>query len=167
MTKTYGGNSIFKYSWYDIAVAFWRKYPNKYSKHVLSEDIIDRKINEGQQLVTRRLFLKTNSCPKWIERLMRSKNVHILEESIVDPIQRTLTTITRNIGMTNLISVIETTVYRPHPDNNNNWTLVERKASFESKLSGLRRLAVLTFAYERYKYNIRRADKGFQQVISK
>lgn len=96
---------------------------------------------------------------------MRSKNVHILEESIVDPIRQTLTTITRNLGMTNLMVIEETCVYKPHPENKF-WTIVERKASFESKLSGLKRFALVTLSFERYKYNIRKTDSGFQQVIA-
>jgi len=162
--KTYEGSHTFPHTWQQIATAFWKRYPNKYSRHVLSEDIIDRKIDNTGQLVTKRLFVKTNSCPKWIERLMRSKNVHILEESVVDPLRQTLTTITRNLGMTNLMSVRETCIYKPHPENKF-WTIVERKTSFESKLGGIKRLAVLTFGHERYKYNIRRTDSGFQQVI--
>lgn len=163
--KKYEGSHTFHHTWQQIAIAFWNRYPNKYSRHVLSEDILDRQINHSGQLVTKRLFVKTNSCPKWIERLMKSRNVHILEESFVDPIRQTLTTITRNLGMTNLMSVEETCVYRPHPDNKTSWTIVERRASFDSKLSGLKRLAILTLSFERYKYNIRRTDSGFQQVI--
>lgn len=162
--KIYEGTYTFNSNWHQLATAFWKRYPNKYSKHVLSEDVIDRKINSLGQLVTKRLFVKTNSCPKWIERLMKSKNVHILEESFVDPVRQTLTTITRNLGMTNLMSVKETCIYRPHPENKI-WTIVERKAIFESKLTGLKRFTLLTFGFERYKYNIRRTDSGFQQVI--
>lgn len=97
---------------------------------------------------------------------MKSKNVHILEESIVDPIKQTLTTSTRNLGMTNLMSVQEVCVYKPHPENNL-WTIVERQTNFDSKLTGLKRLAILKLSFERYKYNIRRTDSGFQQVIRK
>ena len=165
--KKYEGTYTFNYTWQQIATAFWNRYPNKYSRHVLSEDIIDRKLdyNSGQ-LVTRRLFVKTNSCPRWIERLMKTKNVHILEESIVDPIKQTLTTSTKNLGMTNLMTVEEVCVYKPHPENSV-WTLVERKTNFDSKLTGLKRLAILKLSFERYKYNIRRTDSGFQQVIRK
>lgn len=163
--KKYEGTTTFHHSWQLLATAFWKRYPNKYSKHVLSEDILDRRINHSGQLVTKRIFVKTNSCPKWIERLITTKNIQILEESIVDPIKKTLTTITRNLGQTNLMSVEETCVYKPHPDNTKDWTLVERKANFDSKLSGLKRLALLTFGHERYKYNIRKTNLGFEQVI--
>lgn len=163
--KTFEGNHTFQNSWNQIAVAFWKRYPNKHSRHVLSEDVLDRKVDSSGQLITKRLFVKTNSTPKWIERLMKTKNVHILEESIVDPIRQTLTTITRNLGMTNLMTVQETCVYKPHPENKL-WTIVERKASFDSKLAGLKRFAILRLSYERYKFNIKKTDAGFQQIIN-
>lgn len=90
----------------------------------------------------------------------------LIEESIVDPIKQTLTTITRNLGMTHLMSVEETCIYTPHPDKKD-WTVIERKTIFDSKLSGLKRFAVLKFGYERYKYNIRKADSGFKQVLNR
>lgn len=163
--RKYEGTNTFTYTWQQIAIAFWKRYPNKHSRHVLSEDVIDRRLDHGQ-LITRRLLVKTSSCPRWIERLMKSKIVHILEESIVDPNKQTLTTSTRNVGMTNLMSVEEVCVYKPHPENNL-WTIVERRTNFDSKLTGLSRLAILKLSFERYKYNIRRTDSGFQQVIRK
>jgi hypothetical protein len=162
--KKYEGSHTFHYNWQQIAIAFWNRYPNKHSRHVLSEDIIDRKVDQDGQLITKRLFVKTNSCPKWIERLMKTRNVHVLEESLVDPIRQTLTTITKNLGMTNLMTVEEVCVYKPHPDNNL-WTIVERRTNFDSKLSGFKRLAILKLSFERYKYNIKKTDSGFQQVI--
>lgn len=166
--KTFEGSHTFNYNWNQIARAFWFRYPNKFSKHVLSEDILNREINQSGQLITKRLFVKTNSCPKWIERLMNyNKNVHILEESIVDPIKKTLKTVTRNLGMTQLMLVEEVCVYREHPENKFSWTIVERKANFDSKLTGLKRLAIVRLSFERYKYNIRKTDSGFLQVLKK
>ena len=164
--KKYEGTHTFYYSWQQIATAFWNRYPNKHSRHVLSEDILDRKIDQDGQLITKRLFVKTSSCPKWIERLMKTRNVHVLEESFLDPIRQTLTTTTKNLGMTNLMSVEEVCVYRQHPENNL-WTIVERRTNFDSNLSGFKRLAILKLSLERYKYNITKTDSGFQQVIRK
>lgn len=162
--KNFEGLGTFHFDWRQIATSYWKRYPNKYSKHVISEDVIDRKVDPTGRLITKRLFVKTNSTPKWIERLMGTKNVHILEESIVDPIKQTLTTITRNLGMTNLMKVEEVCVYKPHNENPT-WTVVERKANFDSKLSGLKRMAILKLGFERYKFNIRKTDSGFNQVL--
>jgi len=45
-----------------------------------------------------RLFTKTNKLPKWGERFINSKDVKIVEESILDPTKKTLVTYTRNVG---------------------------------------------------------------------
>lgn len=45
-----------------------------------------------------RLFTKTNKLPKWGERFIQSKDVKIVEESILDPSEKTLVTYTRNVG---------------------------------------------------------------------
>lgn len=157
--KEFSGSNIFHYTWQQIAQAFWRKYPNKYANHVLSEDTIGRVVDEDGLLRTRRLLVKTNKAPRWVEKLMGTKKVCILEESVVNPLEKTLTTITRNLGLSYLMSVEETCVYKPHPENNV-WTIVERKATFNSKITGFARLAL-----ERYKFNTRKADIGFEQVL--
>lgn len=161
----YEGSTTIRHNWQQIALAFWSRYPNKYSKHVLSEDILERRIDTNSgHLITKRLFVKTNSCPRWIERLMQTKNVHIIEESIFDPIRQTLTTITRNLGMTNLLTIEEVCVYKPHATDTAS-TVLERTAVFDSNLSGFRKFAVLRLSFERYKHNIKRTDLGFRQVI--
>lgn len=54
----------------------------------------------GNKLYTKRLLTKTNRLPKWGERLVHSKNVNIIEESIVDPETKEISTYTRNVGLT-------------------------------------------------------------------
>ena len=43
--------------------------------------------------------------PRWAERFVPTKMVTVVEESVVDPVSRTLTTYTRNIGYHNRIVV--------------------------------------------------------------
>lgn len=164
MTRIFENVYTYHFDWKQIATAFWKKYPNKHSKHVLSEDVIDRTIDKNNHLITRRIFVKTNSCPKWVERFLPSRKVHVLEDSYVDPERQTLTTVTRNLGMTNLMTLEETCVYKPHPENSL-WTIVERKAVIDSKLYGIKGRALKAFAYERYKYNVKKANSGFQAVL--
>lgn len=73
-----------------------------HSSHVLSEDTLERSVRDGQ-LYSKRLLSKTNPVPKWGERFYNSKSVKIVEESIVDPVARTLTTYTRNIAFTKVM----------------------------------------------------------------
>lgn len=73
-----------------------------FSSHVLSEDTLEREIRNGK-LHSKRLLSKTNPVPKWGERFYNSKSVKIVEESIVDMKERTLTTYTRNIAFTKVM----------------------------------------------------------------
>lgn len=52
----------------------------------------------SSRLFSKRLLSKTNSIPKWAERFISTKQVFIVEESIVDPQNKILTTYTRNLG---------------------------------------------------------------------
>lgn len=75
------------------------------SSHVLTEDTIEREMRNGK-LYSKRLLSKTNPIPKWGERFYNSnhsKSVKIVEESVVDPKERTLTTYTRNIAFTKVM----------------------------------------------------------------
>lgn len=73
--------------------------------HVLSEDTLSREVKDGK-LHTKRLLTKTNVPPKWAERLISSRIVKIVEESIIDPKEKTITTYTRNIGYVKVMVII-------------------------------------------------------------
>jgi len=74
------------------------------SSHVLSEDTLHREIR-GDSLYTRRMLTKTNRLPKWGERFLKTSATHvvIVEESYVNPIEKTIVTYTRNIGLTTIM----------------------------------------------------------------
>ena len=74
------------------------------STHVLSEDTIFREI-KGNKLFSKRLLTKTNRVPKWGERFIGSPVVRIVEESVVDLKEKTLTTYTRNLGYTKVMVI--------------------------------------------------------------
>lgn len=133
------------------------------SKHVLSEDVIQRSVDKDGRLFTRKLLCKTNSAPKWTERFLPSHIVYILEDSTVDIKAKTLTTHTRNIGMKNFMTIDEEAIYKPH-ENNQSWTITEKKVSVDSSFYGLSS-AVKRFGLERYKQNIKKAYKGFNITL--
>uniref|UniRef100_A0A670IJI0 PRELI domain containing 1 n=1 Tax=Podarcis muralis TaxID=64176 RepID=A0A670IJI0_PODMU len=133
--------SVLKGPWDQVFAAFWQRYPNPYSKHVLTEDILHREVTEDQKLLSRRLLTKTNRMPRWAERFFPSNvahSVYILEDSIVDPQNRTMTTFTWNINHARLMVVEERCVYRENPENSG-WTEVQREAWVSSTLFGVSR----------------------------
>jgi len=61
-------------------------------------------MTKGGQLYSKKLLTKTNAMPRWGERFVPgARFVCVLEESVVDPVNKTLTTYTRNIGYTSIM----------------------------------------------------------------
>ncbi len=133
------------------------------STHVLTEDVVQRSVDECGNLLTKRLISKTNRAPKWTERFLSTKCVYVIEESILDPNNKILTTYTRNIGLKNLMTIEEKVTYRSNTDNNN-WTVAEREAWIDSTVFGLSS-AVQRFGLERFKKNVTKACQGFNFVL--
>jgi len=155
---------MFRYSWDQVSKAFWCRYPNPQSKHVLTEDVISRKVDSSGKLLTKRLLSKTTKAPKWAEKvgLVQSRVCFIIEESIVDPVNKLLTTYTKNIGMKNILCVDEKVIYKSANDARH--TNMIRYARFESKMYGLSR-PIQAFGLERFKSSIHKAANGFQTVL--
>nr|CAI5859721.1 unnamed protein product [Callosobruchus analis] len=163
MPKFFSETTVFNYTWDQVAQAFWRRYPNPNSKHVLSEDTIERGVESGK-LLSKRLLSKTNSIPKWAERFMHTRHVYIIEESIVDPTNKVLVTYTRNLGYAKVMSVTEKVVYvesAEHPGK----TVAMRSAWIDSQVRGFSR-AICAFGYERFKKNCHKMAGGFNYVLS-
>ncbi|WWC85767.1 uncharacterized protein L201_000633 [Kwoniella dendrophila CBS 6074] len=75
-------------------LAFFLRYPNPFARHVLSVDVLSRKVDPiTGQIHTTRLILKRGILPKWATRWLpnaglsggRGLDAWILEESVVDP----------------------------------------------------------------------------------
>jgi len=106
------------FAWDQVVVAFWARYPNPFTTHVLTEDVLRRELLSDGSLYTCRLLMKTNSIPKWGQSLMPASRVPIIEESIVDPNKKTLTTYCRNITHKSLMETTEKVVYTSRNDEN-------------------------------------------------
>lgn len=158
-------SSVFQYSWDQVAVGLWHRYPNPNSKHVLTEDVISRRI-EGNKLVTKRLITKTNKIPKWGEKLIGGdRRVHLIEESVVDLDSRTFTTYTRNITLQSIMTIEEKCVYKNDPENTSS-TICNRSGFFTSPLSFYLRKPIEIFTMKRFRKNGDKASLGLDFVLS-
>ena len=163
MPRYFEATTIFNFTWDQVARAFWQKYPNPNSKHVLTEDTVIREVRSGK-LFSKRLIRKTNPSPKWAEHFITTKNVNIVEESIVDPKNKTLTTYTRNLGYLKVMSITEKVIYKEseeHPGK----TIAIRSAWIDSQIKGFGR-AICAFGYERFKKNCNKMVGGFNYVLA-
>lgn len=132
-----------------------------------------REVTADHKLLSRRLLTKTNRMPRWAERFFPANvahSVYILEDSIVDPKNRTMTTFTWNINHARLMvgvgglgvgaggpraaltaalcslqAVEERCVYRVNPENSS-WTEVKREAWVSSSLFGVSRAVQVSAA---------------------
>jgi hypothetical protein len=135
------------------------------SKHVHSDDVISREV-DGHKLKTKRILFKSNKLPRWGERFVTNgSQAIVVEESIVDPKLRTLTTYTRNINLTRLMSVEEKCVYYASPDNND-WTCCKKEAWIQSRVFGFS-WPLQSFGIARYKENSKKATNGLEYVLAK
>ncbi|XP_061901698.1 PRELI domain containing 1a [Entelurus aequoreus] len=168
MVKYFCCAGLLKSSWDQVCLAFWQRYPNPYSNHVLTEDIIFREVTPANCLISRRLLTKTSRSPRWMERYLpkqMSSSAYILEDSVVDPQKRTMTTLTWNITHARLMSVEERCEYSINPENGS-WTEIKREAWISSKVYGLSR-AVQEFGLARFKTSVNKTMKGFEYVLAK
>jgi len=186
--KYHSSESTFKNSWEQTIVAVWQRYPNPFSRHVLSEDILERKIikdkNESEssrpRLFTKRLLIKTNPLPKWGQRFVNMRQVAVIEESILDRDRNLFITYTRNIGYTSTMNVIEKCIYtpsrsttpvddenstKPATTTSSGTTLLKREAWINSQLRGFSTV-LQRFGIERYKHNANMATKGLNYALA-
>lgn len=167
MVKYFYNETDIKSTWDHVTAAFWQRYPNPFSTHVLTEDVVFREVTSEHQLRTRRLLTKTNRLPRWAEPFFPvnlARSVYILEDSVVDPITKSLTTFTWNLNHTTLMSVRERCVFQQseeHPQ----CTEVKREAWISSGIYGFSR-PIQEFGLARFKSNQTKSMKGLEYVLA-
>ncbi|PYH41669.1 MSF1 domain protein [Aspergillus saccharolyticus JOP 1030-1] len=114
----------YDYSFPAVSLAYFLRYPNPYSRHVLTTDVIDRYVDpETKRLHTIRLHLKKSKVPSGILKLLpkgiggsdSSGQSYILETTIVDVNEGWMKTESRNMEWTGILSVVEKQFYQRQP----------------------------------------------------
>ncbi|XP_062320713.1 PRELI domain containing protein 3A isoform X3 [Osmerus eperlanus] len=96
-----------------------RKYPNPMNPSVVGVDVLDRKLDPEGRLHSHRLLSTEWGIPGIVRTILGTSQTltYVKEHSIVDPEGKKMELYSTNITLTNLVSVDERLVYRPHPDN--------------------------------------------------
>ena len=119
--KFYEHSANYDYTFPAVALAYFLRYPNPYSRHVLSSDVIERYIDpDTGRLHTTRLHLKKSKVPSAIlSFLPRSlagpggtSQSFVLEKSTVDAKEGWMETESKNMEWTGILSVVERQTYR-------------------------------------------------------
>ncbi|XP_012737671.2 PRELI domain-containing protein 1, mitochondrial isoform X1 [Fundulus heteroclitus] len=167
MVKYFCNTADIKSTWDHVVSAFWQRYPNPFSTHVLTEDVVYREVTADRRLLSRRLLMKTNRLPRWAERFFpsgMSRCVYIVEDSIVDPVNRSLTIYTWNLNHTTLMSVEERCVFRDSAEQPAT-THLKREAWISSSIFGFSK-PIQEFGLARFKSNQAKAMKGLEYALS-
>ena len=120
MVKVYTHSHSYDYPFPAVSLAYFLRYPNPYSTHVLSTDVISRHFDpDTQRLYTTRLHLKQSKLPAAVLKLL-PKNIlgnnqgpngeaqnFILEKSVIDAREGWMETETKNLQYTGILTVVE------------------------------------------------------------
>ncbi|KAF7588358.1 hypothetical protein BBP40_005787 [Aspergillus hancockii] len=115
---------VYDYSFPAVSLAYFLRYPNPYSRHVLTTDVIDRYVDpQTQRLHTIRLHLKKSKVPSGILKLLpkgiggsdNSGQSYILETTVVDAREGWMESESRNMEWTGILSVVEKQLYQRLP----------------------------------------------------
>jgi hypothetical protein len=118
MVKFYSTNDIYPYPFPAVTLAYFLRYPNPYSTHVVSTDTISRHFDPvTQKLTTVRLHLKRSKLPTAVLKLVPRSLLgasasgdtqsYILEKSVVDIRNGRMDTESQNLEWTGVLSVVE------------------------------------------------------------
>ena len=157
-------NEVFNFPWHEVVCGFWKRYPNAYSKHVLSEDVLEREVREDGTLRTLRVIAKTNPLPRW-GGLVFNRNLkkvcYVFEESIVDPVTHKMTAYTWNLSYRHMMDVQEKMTI----ESSVNETNFFREGWVDSSLTGFRRL-LRQFGLTRWRSNAKKSFSGYLNVLN-
>jgi len=159
---TFSTNVNFR--WDQVCSSLFRRYPNPWSAHVLTEDVISREV-EGPILKTFRIITKTNRLPKVLDRFVACNVGFVVEESHINREKQSIVTYTRNMSLKSVLVVDERCEYTVSPDSTS-WTLMKRQAWFMSSMYGLRR-RLEGKAMERYRNNVAKTVQGLEYILKK
>ncbi|CAJ0585854.1 unnamed protein product, partial [Mesorhabditis spiculigera] len=169
MKEWWAPSTYLPYSINEFCAAFWDRYPNSFSKHIVSEDVLERRITDNT-IFTKKLIVKQGSSilkrvPKWLSRMTEIRVVPVIEESLYDKRTQTLTTYTRNVAHLELFYLHERVVYKEkdHGDHGNA-TEIDRAVSLafnSGKLSSIYEKVTLMG----FKKSIANTTKGLTEVL--
>ncbi|XP_036395780.1 PRELI domain containing protein 3A isoform X2 [Megalops cyprinoides] len=117
--KIWSTEHIFSYPWETVIKAAMRKYPNPMNPSVVGVDVLDRNMDTDGRLHSHRLLSTEWGLPGIVRAILGTNRTltYVKEHSIVDPEKKEMELCSTNITLTNLVSVDERLIYRPHPEN--------------------------------------------------
>lgn len=153
-------------NWEIVTLASFFKYPNPFSAHVLSTDIVSSKINpETGCLHVTRLIHKTSTLPLWIRKFYNTTHAFVLEESVVDPKKLSMSIVTRNLSHAR-VAVVEERIQIAKGESEKQ-TLVDTKYTVTVFFGWGIRSSIENYMTKRLKEHFAKSKLVFQSVLDR
>ncbi|CAD5117495.1 DgyrCDS6264 [Dimorphilus gyrociliatus] len=126
--KIYKSEHVFEHPWETVVQAAWRKYPNPMNPNVVGVDVVDRQVTTDGVLRSHRLMSTFWGVPDFVTRLIGlNRTAYVSEVSEVNHSNKTMQLFSRNLTLSNLVTIDEKLEYKPHPTRPS-CTLLEQEA---------------------------------------
>jgi hypothetical protein len=159
----------YDHSWSLVNLGLWRKYPNPYSAHVVSVDVLDRSINPQTGVIrTERVIGCKQKAPRWVVKVLGgSDDAYVREVSFVDPRTQETTVTSINLSLSQYMRVLERITYSPCPQQPTQRTLFSQTAEIQARVPFWAKLgeSLEKFSVERFGQNAESGRIGFDYVL--
>lgn len=164
--KEWTGSYKFDVSFKQLCHAILNRYPNPFSNHVLTEDIIERVLINGV-LITKKIISKCGTLPKWSLKFFHGNLAYVIEESRIDLKTKTIQTFSYNLNHKSIIYGEENMLFKPIPNSTSSSTYeCVRHATCKSKAKALSS-AIEYSAMKLFKMHATKTIKGIQFSIDR
>lgn len=153
------------YRWSQVCGVFFHRYPNPWSKHVLSDDVISREVC-GDVMKTVRVVVKKNKIPRMFTSLFRGRanDGLYIEESYINRASCTIISYTRTVSFRSLGLFDERCSYTPST-NNSLWTCLKREAWATGNGRSFITRPLEKFVVSKYRGEAKKSSKGLHYVL--
>lgn len=144
-----------------LTFANYRKYPNQHSDHVISVDVVDRKIDTKGFIITDRIFQLKQPVPLVLRSLgiALPETTFFLERSVLDPTSQEYTATSYNLTMRQFFEATESCKLTAK----NGGTVYQQKASFTA-FSYFSKM-IEEVAVSRFEANAAKGRDGLRSVL--
>ncbi|KAH3661232.1 hypothetical protein OGAPHI_006639 [Ogataea philodendri] len=165
MVLYFHNSHTYPHTFETVSLAYFNRYPNPYSSHVLSTDTLDKHIDSEGRLHQTKLVMKAGRLPKWVKPFLgKISTSWIIERTVVDPKNKTMQTYTRNLDHTKIIQIEEHNQYTFDPTSNHTTNKITVKFS-----SGFRGLGIKnrieSWSKTKFDENLMRSRQGLRYVM--
>uniref|UniRef100_A0A914M9V3 PRELI/MSF1 domain-containing protein n=1 Tax=Meloidogyne incognita TaxID=6306 RepID=A0A914M9V3_MELIC len=160
--KCWSIEHVFNHPWHIVVGAAFKKYPNPENEDILGIDVIKQRLRNGV-LYSERIIQSNFHIPVWASKLGGfSGHQYSLESTQVDPKNRVMTLVTRNLNCYHLLRIDERLTYTSAADSAQ--TRLKQETTISVNLPFLKDFCERSFL-SIYTHYAQRGPEGLKWVI--